>query len=99
MMIKLIKLPFKVLTVLLLLLGTTLSILFKMVANLSCYLVGPFMLFLLGCCICSVVKQMWGALFILVLSEVACVALVFCAALVEAGLDRVNEAFVDFLHS
>lgn len=99
MLIKLIKFPFKLFVLPLILICTTVALLVKLAANLSCYVLGPLMLFLLGCGIYTITKQQWSQTILLALMEVACVAVLFGAVLIETALDSVNSALIGFLHS
>ena len=99
MLVKLLKLPFKILALPLILICTTVAILVKLAANLSCYVLGPLMLFILGCGVYTITKQQWSQTFLLALMELACVAALFVAAWVESALDSVNDALIGFLHS
>ena len=79
---KLVKLPFKIL-------GFTsdvsirvLGLIAKLATNLSCYIVGPFMLFLGGCCVYAIVMQLWSQLAILAVLLLGCVVMLFGASLV-----------------
>lgn len=98
-MMKLIKLPFKLLALPLILILMTTVILVKMVTNLSAYVIGPFMLFLLGFAIYSAVKQMWSSVAILAVLEVLCVAAMFCAMMIETALDGMMNFLISFVHS
>lgn len=98
-MIKLIKLPFKLLALPLILILMTAVILVRIVTNLSAYLVGPLMLFLLGCGIYSAVQQRWPSVAILAVSEVVCVVAMFFALSVVSALEGIRDFLVDFVHS
>ena len=102
-MVKLIKLPFKLLALpLILILMTavmTAVILVRMVTNLSSYIVGPLMLFILVCGIYSTVQQRWTSVAILAVSEVLCVAVLFFAFSVMSALEGMRDFLVSFVHS
>lgn len=98
-MIKLIKLPFKLLALPLILILMTVVILVKMVTNLSAYVMGPLMLFMLGFGIYSAVKQMWSSVAILAVLEILCVAAMFFAVMIETILDEITDSLIGFVHS
>lgn len=98
-MVKLIKLPFKLLALPLILVLMTAVILVKLLTNLSAYLMGPLMLFILGCGIYSAVQQMWTSVVILAVSEVLCVAVMFFAFSVVSALEGIRDFLVSFVHS
>ena len=72
---------------------------FNALTNLSCYVIGPLMLLILGCGIYTVVKQLWSQTFLLVLMEGACLLLLFGASFVLVTLENWQEGLGDFLHS
>ena len=90
---KLIKLPFKLLALPIIL------ILVKLITNLSAYVMGPLMLFIFGCGIYSAVQQMWTSVAILVVLEILCVAAMFFAVVIETALDGMKDSLVGFVHS
>lgn len=98
-MVKLIKLPFKLLALPLILILMTAAILVRMVTNLSSYIVGPLMLFILGFGIYSAVQQRWTSVAILAVSEVLCVAVMFFAFSVVSVLEGMRDFLVSFVHS
>ena len=98
-MLSLIKLPFKLLALPLILIFATAAILIKLINTLSTYMMGPLMLFILGCGIYSAMQQMWTSVGILVFLELLCVAAMFCAMLVETTLDSITCSLIGFLSS
>lgn len=98
-MIKLIKLPLKLLALPLILILMAAALLVKLVTNLSAYVMGPLMLFILGCGIYSAVQQMWTSVAILVVLEILCVVAMFFAVVIETTLDGMNDSLVGFVHS
>lgn len=84
---KLIKLPFKLLALPIILILMAAALLVKLVTNLSAYVMGPLMLFILGCGIYSAVQQMWTSVAILVILEILYVAAMFFAVVIETALD------------
>ena len=94
---KLIKLPFKLLALPIILILMAAALLVKLVTNLSAY--GPLMLFILGCGIYSAVQQMWTSVAILVILEILYVAAMFFAVVIETALDGMKDSLVGFVHS
>ena len=89
MVMKFIKLPFKLLAlpIILILMAAALLVM------------GPLMLFILGCGIYSAVQQMWTSVAILVVLEILCVAAMFFAVVIESALDGMKDSLVGFVHS
>lgn len=77
---KLVKLPFKILALPVMLVLGVLGLIAKSATNLSCYIVGPFMLFLGGCCVYTIVMQLWNQLAILAVLLLGCVVMLFGAS-------------------
>ena len=96
---KLVKLPFKILALPVILVLGTLGLFAKLATNLSCYIVGPFMLFLGGCCVYSIVMQLWSQLAILVVLLLGCVVMLFGASWLIVFLESVNGRLADFVYS
>lgn len=95
---KLIKLPFKLLALPIILILMAAALLVKLVTNLSAYVMGPLMLFILGCGIYSAVQQMWTSVAILVILEILYVAAMFFAVVIETALDGMKDSLVGFVH-
>ncbi len=71
-----------------------LSVIAKVVTNLSCYIVGPFMLFLAGCMVYTMVMQMWNQVAILAVLLVGCFVLLFGAAWVIVTLEDIMQRLI-----
>ena len=95
---RLVKLPFKILAFPLMLLLGTLGLTMKLVINLSCYIIGPFMSFLIGCIIYSIVMQLWIQTTILAILLLGCVVILFGASWMIVFLEDVNGRVTDFVH-
>lgn len=91
------KLLFKVMALPVLLIFALLGLAAKMVTNLSCYVIGPFMLFLIGCCIYTIVMQMWNQFIILAVLLLGCVAILFGASWIIVSLEDTTGRLVDFI--
>ncbi|MGJ0895720.1 hypothetical protein ACR75C_17545 [Thomasclavelia ramosa] len=94
---KLIKLPFKLIAYLLIAIVGLTMLMIKALINLSTYVLGPFMLFLIGCCIFVIVKGFWTQLIILGTLLVLCVLALFCAAWILIFLETVNDNLKGFV--
>ena len=95
---KLVKLPFKILALPVMLVLGSLGLIAKLVTNLSCYIVGPFMLFLGGCCVYAIVMQLWNQLAILIVLLLACVVMLFGASWIIAILENMNDRLLSFIY-
>ena len=96
---KLVKLPFKILVLPVMLVLGVLGVIAKLATNLSCYIVGPFMLFLVGCGIYTIVMQLWNQVAILAVLLLGCVGMLFGASWLIVFLESVNGRLADFVHS
>lgn len=96
---KLVKLPFKILALPVMLVLGALGLIAKLATNLSCYIIGPFMLFLGGCCVYAIVMQLWNQLAILVVLLLGCMVLLFCASGMIVFLKNVTDKMADFIYS
>lgn len=96
---KLVKLPFKILALPVMLVLEALGLIAKLATNLSCYIVGPFMLFLVGCGIYAIVMQLWNQVAILAVLLLGCVGMLFGASWLIVFLESVNGRLADFVHS
>lgn len=97
MLKKIALLPLKIMLLPLLLVTATVSVLLQIAAHLSCYVMGPLLLFLLGCGIYTVVQQLWSQTFLLGVIAVACVGMLMSAAMVQGVLDSLQERLLSLL--
>ena len=95
---KLLLLPVKLIVALIVLLCMTLTALVKLVSNLSAYLMGPMILFLLGCGLYTATKRLWMQSVLLMGMETICVAVLFGATLLETRLEELIARLIAFLH-
>lgn len=95
---KLVKLPFKILALPVMLVLGALGLIAKLVTNLSCYIFGPFMLFLGGCCVYAIVMQLWNQLAILIVLLLACVVMLFGASWIIVILENMNDRLLSFIY-
>ncbi|EGT3953508.1 hypothetical protein ACF13M_000590 [Clostridioides difficile] len=96
---KLIKLPLKLIAYLLIAVVCVLMLIIKVLVNLSTYILGPFMLFLTGCCIFVIVKGFWNQLFILGTLLALCVLSLFCAAWILIFLESADDNLKGFVRN
>jgi len=94
---KLVKLPFKILALPVMLVLGAVGLIAKLATNLSCYIVGPFMLFLGGCCVYAIVMQLWSQLAILAVLLLGCVVILFCASWIIVFLEHTTDRLLDFV--
>ena len=94
---KLVKLPFKILALPVMLVFGALGLIAKLATNLSCYIVGPFMLFLGGCCVYAIVMRLWNQLAILAVLLLGCVVMLFGASWIIVFLESINGRLIDFV--
>ena len=95
---KLVKLPFRILALPVMLFLGTLGMIVKLAINLSCYIIGPFMLFLIGCIVYAIVMQLWSQTAILVVLLLGCALVVFGASWLIVFLEDVNGKVIAFVH-
>ena len=98
-MMKLIKFPLKVLALPFIFIFALAAVLVKAVNNFSSYVMGPLILFILGCGIYSAIQQMWRSVAILAVLEVFCLAVMFFAVVIESTLDGMKDSLLSFIHS
>lgn len=93
----LVKFLLKVLAIVVIVPVFILMIAVKLLVNLSSYILGPFMLFLIGCAIYTIFQSAWNQLFILVIMFVACVLALFGASWVIVTLEDLNTRLKTFV--
>lgn len=89
----------KIMVLPLILLIGILHFILDVMAKLSCYVIGPLMLFLFGCGVYTVVKHLWNQTVLLGLMEAACFLVLFGASFVIVTLESWNQHLTAFLHS
>ena len=87
----------KILAVVLIVPVVVFMFMMKLLVNLSSYVLGPFMLFLIGCSIYTISQSAWNQLLILVILLLACVLALFCASWVIVSLEDVNSRLRSFV--
>lgn len=81
-MFALIKLPFKLLSLPLMVAFAGLSLLAKLCSNLSGYVLSPLILFVFGCGVYTVISQQWNHVVILGIIELLCISALFGSVLI-----------------
>lgn len=99
MLIQLIKLPFKLIALPLLLIGTILVLLVKLISGLSSVIVKPILLLLLIAGIFTATQQMWGSTITLAAIGAVGLTILFGAACIEMVLDAINGLLSGIVHS
>lgn len=94
---RLVKLPLKILALPVMLVFGMLGMIAKMVTNLSCYIMGPFMLFLIGCCVYTIVLHLWSQLAILTMLLLGCVVALFGASWIIGSLESTTDRLLDYI--
>lgn len=69
----------------------------KLLVNLSSYILWPFMLFLIGCAIYTIIQSAWNQLLILAIMIIACVLALFGASWVIVTLEDVSTRLKIFV--
>ena len=96
---QLIRILLKIIILPLLMVIAILHVLVNAAVNLSSYVIGPLMLFILGCGVYTAVKHLWSQTFLLALMEAACVLVLFGASFVIVTLENWSRHLSSFLHS
>lgn len=97
MLVRILKLPLKLFALLLFLCCSSAALLVQLAIRLAAYVIGPLMLFLLGCGIYTAVKQAWSQTLLLFMLEVLCAAALFGSAEVLGLLGDCKEKLLEFI--
>lgn len=95
----LIKIILKILAVPVMILCKLVTFLIDTAAKLSCLVLGPITLFVLGCAIYTIVKHNWSQTFLLALIEAACYATLFGAGVVSTEIGCFGDWLGEFIRS
>ena len=98
-MLALIKLPFKLLSLPLMIVCAGLSLLAKLCSNLSGYILSPLILFVFGCGVYTVIAQQWNQVLLLGVIELICISALFGSVLMETVFDWFYAVLKGFLQS
>lgn len=82
-MFALIKFPFKLLFLPLMIVCASLSLLAKLFSNLSGYILSPLILFVFGCGVYTVIAQQWNQVLLLGIIELLFISALFGSVLME----------------
>lgn len=94
-----IKFLLKILAVPVMILCKLIRFLIDMAAKVSCLILGPFTLFVLGCVIYTIVKQAWNQTILLALIEAVCIAVLFGAGVLSTEIGGIGDRLGDFIRS
>ena len=86
-MLALIKFPFKLLFLPLMIVCASLSLLAKLFSNLSGYIISPLILFVFGCGVYTVIAQQWNQVLLLGIIELLFISALFGSVLMETVFD------------
>ena len=98
-MLALIKFPFKLLFLPLMIVFAGLSLLAKLCSNLSGYILSPLILFVFGCGVYTVISQQWIQVVILGIIELLCISALFGSVLMETVFDWFYAILKGFIQS
>ncbi len=95
----LIKIILKILAVPVMILCKLTTFLIDTAAKVSCLVLGPITLFILGCAIYTIVKHNWSQTFLLALIEASCFAALFGAGVVSTEIGCFGDLLGEFIRS
>ena len=98
-MLALIKFPFKLLFLPLMIVCASLSLLAKLFSNLSGYILSPLILFVFGCGVYTVISQQWNQVLLLGVIELLCISALFGSVLMETVFDWFYAILKGFVQS
>ena len=98
-MLALIKLPFKLLFLPLMIVCASLSLLAKLCSNLSGYILSPLILFIFGCGVYTVIAQQWNQVLLLGIIELLFISALFGSVLIETIFDWFYAILKGFIQS
>ncbi|MGI6033691.1 MAG: hypothetical protein ACOX69_09765, partial [Coriobacteriales bacterium] len=75
------------------------ELLFKLLTNLSSYVIGPLMFFIIGCDIWCLIGQKWTQCLILTGLAAVCFLVLFAAAFVIVLLENAREGISGYIRS
>lgn len=95
----LIKIILKILAVPVMILCKLIRFLIDMAAKISCLVLGPITLFVLGCAIYTIVKHNWSQTIILILIEATCFTALIGAGVVSTGIGIFGDWLGEYIRS
>ena len=94
-----IKIILKILAVPVMILCKLIRFLIDMAAKISCLVLGPITLFVLGCAIYTIVKHNWSQTIILILIESTCFTALIGAGVVSTGIGSFGDWLGEYIRS
>ena len=94
-----IRIIFKIIAIPLFLVVGIAELLFKLLTNLSSYIIGPLMFLIIGCDIWCLFGQQWLNCLILTILVGICFLVLFAAALIIVLLESAREGISGFIRS
>ena len=98
-MFTLIKFPFKLLSLPLMIVCAGFSLLTKLCSNLSGYILSPLILFVFGCGVYTVISQQWNQALLLGIIELLFISALFGSVLIETAFDWFYSILKGFVQS
>ena len=95
----LIRIILKILAIPVMILCKLIRFLIDTAAKMSCLILGPITLFILGCIIYTIIKHAWSQTFLLALIEAACYAALFGAGVVSTEIGCFGDWLGEFIRS
>lgn len=95
----LIKIILKILAVPVMILCRLITFLIDLAAKVSCLVLGPITLFILGCAIYTIAKHAWSQTFLLALIEAGCLAVLLGAGVVSTEIGCFGDKLGEFIRS
>lgn len=95
----LIKIILKILAVPVMILCKLIRFLIDMAAKISCLVLGPITLFVLGCAIYTIIKHNWSQTIILILIEATCFTALIGAGVVSTGIGSFGDWLGEYIRS
>ena len=95
----LIKIILNILAVPVMILCKLIRFLIDMAAKISCLVLGPITLFVLGCAIYTIVKHNWSQTIILILIEATCFTALIGAGVVSTGIGSFGDWLGEYIRS
>ncbi|MEE8886137.1 MAG: hypothetical protein SOI56_06155 [Eubacteriales bacterium] len=94
-----VRILFKIIALPIFLIVGLAELLFKLLTNLSSYVIGPLMFFIIGCDIWCLIGQKWTQCLILTGLAGVCFLVLFAAAFVIVLLENAREGISGYIRS
>ena len=89
----------KIPAVLLMLICRIITLAIDLAAKVSCLILGPITVFILGCAIYTICRQAWSQTFLLALIEGFCLAALFGAGIISTEIGILGERLGEFIRT